>query len=308
MAGRLKRQRWFAALVIALSLCVCACGGYVPDASGVAGGSGFSISDVPEYSGSASIDIDGGQPGFSEEDKRVTRPFERYSEMDALGRCGAAYANVCRELMPTEEREGIGMIRPSGWQTANYGSLVDGNYLYNRCHLIAFQLAGENANERNLITGTRYMNVEGMLPYEEMTGDYVRDTGNHVLYRVTPIFDGADLVASGVEMEAWSVEDAGEGICFHVYCYNVQPGITIDYSDGSSREALPGENTSLPGSSGGNREIARRYILNTSSKRIHLPECSGVESMSEKNKKEYTGTLRELEEAGYSPCGICLGG
>lgn len=196
----------------------------------------YSLENIPEYSGAAYIDINGGQPDFSDEEKKLTEAFELYSELDALGRCGTAYANICREIMPTEERGGIGAIKPSGWHTVKYNDLIDGSYLYNRCHLIGYQLAGENANEKNLITGTRYLNVEGMLPFEDMVADYVKSTGNHVLYRVTPRFAGQDLVVRGVEMEAWSVEDAGEGICFHVYCYNVQPGIAIEYADGESRE------------------------------------------------------------------------
>lgn len=176
----------------------------------------------------------GNIPEF-DESEYTTEPFERYSELDKLGRCGTAYANVCKELMPTEEREAIGHIKPSGWHTVKYPEVIEDNYLYNRCHLIGYQLTGENDNEKNLITGTRYLNVEGMLPFENMVADYVRETGNHVLYRVTPVFEGDNLVASGVQMEAWSVEDAGAGICFNVFVYNIQPGIEIDYATGESR-------------------------------------------------------------------------
>jgi DNA-entry nuclease len=176
-------------------------------------------------------------PYFSEEDKVRTDAFETYSELDSLGRCGVAYANICQELMPTEARGEIGSIKPSGWHTVNYHEYVDGNYLYNRCHLIGYQLSGENANEKNLITGTRYLNVEGMLPFENEVAEYVEETGNHVLYRVTPVFEEDNLVASGVQMEAYSVEDQGEGVMFNVYCYNVQPGITIDYATGESQLA-----------------------------------------------------------------------
>lgn len=174
-------------------------------------------------------------PYFSDEDLTRTDAFETYSELDYLGRCGVAYANICQELMPTEERGEIGSVKPSGWHTVNYHEYVDGNYLYNRCHLIGYQLSGENANEKNLITGTRYLNVEGMLPFENEVAEYVEKTGNHVLYRVTPVFDGDNLVASGVQMEAYSVEDQGTGVMFNVYCYNVQPGITIDYATGESQ-------------------------------------------------------------------------
>lgn len=174
-------------------------------------------------------------PLFTESEKNCIDAFEVYSELDSLGRCGTAYANICKELMPTEERGDIGSIKPSGWHTVKYPGLVDGNYLYNRCHLIAFCLAGENANEKNLITGTRYFNTEGMLPFEEKVADYIDKTNNHVLYRVTPMYEGNNLIASGVQMEAWSVEDNGKGICFNVYVYNIQPGIEIDYLTGNSQ-------------------------------------------------------------------------
>ena len=197
-------------------------------------GTPVSLADIPAYDGTSYIQLENNMPDFTEEEKKSTEAFERYSDLDSLGRCGQAYANICPELQPTEERGTIGNVRPSGWHTVKYNDLIDGNYLYNRCHLIAYCLAGENANEKNLITGTRYLNVDGMLPFEEKVDAYVKETGNHVLYRVTPIFEGDNLVASGVEMEGWSVEDEGAGICFYVYCYNVQPGITIDYATGDS--------------------------------------------------------------------------
>lgn len=191
---------------------------------------------IPEYSGQAYAEINGNIPFFDEEDK-TTRSFESYSELDSLGRCGVAYANVSRELMPTEDRGEIGSIKPSGWQQAKYEGIVNSSppYLYNRCHLIAYCFTAENANEKNLITGTRYMNVEGMLPFEEAVARYLDRNDNHVLYRVTPIFEGNNLVASGVLIEAYSVEDEGAGICFCVYCYNVQPGVKIDYKTGESK-------------------------------------------------------------------------
>ena len=190
------------------------------------------IKDVPKYRGIPYVEINNNKPSFSDKDKdRV----EEYSKLDKLGRCGPAFANVGKELMPTSPRESIRDVRPSGWHTVKYDDILEDRYLYNRCHLIAFMLAGENANERNLITGTRYFNVEGMLPFEIQVADYVKSTGNHVLYRVRPIFKGNDLVARGVQMEAQSVEDGGEGISFNVYCYNVQPGIRINYKDGSSQ-------------------------------------------------------------------------
>lgn len=189
---------------------------------------------VPEYSGEPYAEIDGNIPSFTRE-MMTSKSQESYIELDLLGRCGPAFANIGRDLMPSEERQSIGMIKPSGWHTVRYDDIVEGKYLYNRCHLIGYQLTGENANELNLITGTRYMNTEGMLPFENRVAEYVSITGNHVLYRVTPIFKGRELVARGVQMEALSVEDDGKGICFNVFVYNVQPGITIDYATGESR-------------------------------------------------------------------------
>lgn len=190
--------------------------------------------DIPEYSGNAYVVINNNNPYFSEDEKERADFFENYSKLDDLGRCGQAFANVCIESMPMEERGAIGQVKPSGWHTVKYNDLIEGNYLYNRCHLIGYQLAGENANEKNLITGTRYLNTRGMLPFENAVAAYVRETSNHVLYRVTPRFEDNNLVASGVQIEAWSVEDQGEGICFNVYCYNVQPHIVIDYATGDS--------------------------------------------------------------------------
>lgn len=195
----------------------------------------FSLDDIPEFSDSPYVTVNDNIPYFTENDL-TTEAFETYSELDDLGRCGVAYANVCQELMPTEERGEIGQVKPTGWHTVKY-DFVSGKYLYNRCHLLGYQLTGENANEQNLITGTRYLNVEGMLPFENMVADYVEETDNHVLYRVTPIFQDDELVARGVLMEGLSVEDDGEGICFNVYCYNNQPGVIIDYATGESQAA-----------------------------------------------------------------------
>lgn len=197
----------------------------------------FNLDSLPSYTGEPYIVINNNIPLFSEEDY-TKGAFEEYSDLDGLGRCGVAYANICKEIMPAkdEKRGEIGMIKPSGWQTIRYNGVVDGNYLYNRCHLIGWQLAGENANKKNLITGTRYMNVEGMLPFENIVDDYLeKEENNHVLYRVTPIYEENNLLASGVQMEAYSVEDNGKGICFNVYVYNVQPGISIDYANGKSK-------------------------------------------------------------------------
>lgn len=252
------------------------------------------VSQVPEDTGQLYVEVNGNVPAFDEEDF-TEESFEVYSGLDRLGRCGAAYANVSRETMPEEERESIGMIKPSGWHTVKYDN-VDGKYLYNRCHLIGFQLTGENANEENLITGTRHMNVDGMLPFEDMVADYVRETDNHVLYRVTPIYQGDNLVASGVQMEAESVEDRGEAICFNVYVYNSQPGIEIDYATGESRlsEEAP--------SRSGEEAV---YIVNTSSGKFHLLQCRGVKDMHRENKWEYKGARDSLTDMGYEPCGMC---
>lgn len=197
----------------------------------------FDYSMVPEYTGSASVVINNNVPFFNADEKAAgTSSFETYSELDDLRRCGTAYACIGKDIMPTEERGQIGMVKPTGWHTVKY-DCVDGKYLYNRCHLIAYCLAGENANEKNLITGTRYLNIEGMLPYETLTAKYMdNNPDNHVLYRVTPVFIGNELVARGVLMEGYSVEDNGTGINFCVFCYNVQPDVEINYADGESSQ------------------------------------------------------------------------
>ena len=291
-----KLTRAFAPIVFVLSLLLSGCALPMPSSSMV------SMDELPAYSDSAYVEIDGNQPSFTDADKQETEAFEEYSDLDYLGRCGTAYANVGQELMPAdgEKRGSIGQVKPTGWHTVKY-DCVDGKYLYNRCHLIGFQLTGENANEENLITGTRYLNVEGMLPFENMVADYVQETGNHVLYRVTPIFQGTELVARGVQMEAESVEDQGEGICFNVYVYNDQPGITIDYATGAS--SLEGD--ALPEDSTQKEPEDTLYILNTSSGKFHLPSCSGAASMKEENRQAFSGSREELIAQGYSPCGQC---
>lgn len=237
-------------------------------------------------------------------DQEITaKAFEHYDELDRLSRCGEAVACIGIETMPTEEREAIGQIKPSGWQISKY-DFVDGKYLYNRCHLIGFQLSGENANERNLITGTRYLNVEGMLPFENMVADYVRETENHVMYRVTPIFEGNNLVASGVKMEAYSVEDSGAGVSFNVYVPNRQPGVIINYSDGSNRldEGYFAEKEAI---SPKENDEELDVVLNTNSKKFHKKTCASVDTIKETNKKEFKGDRNELISSGYKPCGAC---
>ncbi len=254
----------------------------------------FDYAEVPEFDGGEPYAVVNENVPFFTESQLTTVPFESYGELDELGRCTTVCANVGKELMPTEERGSIGSVKPSGWQTAKYDN-VDGKYLYNRCHLIGYQLTGENANVQNLITGTRYMNVQGMLPFEDMVADYVKETNNHVLYRVTPIFRGNELVARGVLMEAYSVEDDGDGICFNVFCYNVQPDIDIDYLTGESRYV---DNKS------DDAEKAE-YVLNTSSKKFHYAYCSSVNAIKDKNRKDYKGDRDSLIDDGYSPCGSC---
>ena len=292
--------------------------------------SAFNTADVPAYSGKPYTAVNNNEPYFTSDDL-TTEAFENYSELDALGRCGVAYANVCLETMPTEKRGSISEVKPTGWHSVKYDN-VDGKSLYNRCHLIGYQLTAENANQQNLITGTRYLNVDGMLPFENMVADYVKETDNHVLYRVTPIFTGDNLVADGVLMEGYSVEDEGDGICFCVYAYNVQPGITIDYATGDSW--LSSENGNSDSSSGGNSAVSQsaadksgtqqaavqtesvketsapvstgtEYILNTNTKKFHYPSCSSVKQMKASNKKEYTGSRDDLIAQGYDPCKKC---
>lgn len=274
------------------------------------------LSQIPNYTGNPYTIVNDNEPKFDESDF-TTEAFETYSDLDNLGRCGVAYANICKELMPTEKRGKIGMIKPSGWHTVKYPEIIKDRYLYNRCHLIGFQLAGENANEKNLITGTRYLNVDGMLPFEDEIADYVNNTGNHVLYRVTPVFDGDNLIASGVQMEAESVEDSGEGVKFNVYCYNVQPGIGIDYATGDSwadqKPVANGEsedNDSIIVDSNDEAESnmtaeETEYVINTNTGKFHKPNCDSVTKMKAKNKKEFTGSREELISEGYEPCGNC---
>lgn len=374
----MKKKNVFLCLLLALSL---VCNLSVMPASAALQKEKITLNNLPVYSGEAYVELNDNVPDFSKKDM-TSKAFEKYSELDDLGRCGAAYANVCRETMPTEERGNIGMIKPSGWQTVKYDN-VDGKYLYNRCHLIGYQLTAENANEKNLITGTRYLNIEGMLPFENMVADYVEETDNHVLYRVTPIFKGDNLLASGVQIEAYSVEDKGKGVSFNVYCYNVQPGITIDYtnsdsklSDGTiasitlnytkyalevgqpktlvavtspesavksvtwyssnNKIATVSKNGKVTAVKAGTVTITAKtsnglkatckvtvkeksdttvinssangninYVLNTNTKKFHLPSCSSVKDMKDKNKREVSCSRDEVIDMGYVPCKRC---
>lgn len=243
-------------------------------------------------------------PQFTEE-QITTESFESYSDLDDLGRCGPAIACIGKDIMPTEERGAIGQVKPSGWQMAKY-DIVDGKYLYNRCHLIGYQLSGENANEKNLITGTRYMNMEGMLPFENMVAAYIEETDNHVMYRVTPIFTENNLLADGVQMEAFSVEDNGKGISFNVFVYNMQPGIEINYLDGTSKlESDSDFEETVEKQNIQNEKNDTIYILNTNTMKFHSKDCSSIKDIKPKNKETYNGTKAWLLDNGYSSCGIC---
>lgn len=263
-----------------------------------------SLDAIPAYDGKAYVAVNNNEPFFTDSDMTTTA-FENYSDLDSLGRCGVAYANICKDIMPTEERGKIGMIKPSGWHTVKYDVIKD-RYLYNRCHLIGYQLAGENANPKNLITGTRYLNVEGMLPFENLVADYVNNTGNHVLYRVTPMFSGSNLVANGVLIEAKSVEDNGGGILFNVYCYNVQPGVGINYEngdswlDGTTGSASSGSDSSAAENSAADSSNSKTMVhITATGKKYHRAGCRTLK------KSDTEVTLDEAKSMGLSPCGIC---
>ena len=254
----------------------------------------ISLEQVPAFSGEPFVVLGDNIPQFTESD-HTTESYEIYGDLDAQNRCTYTVACIGPDLMPTEDRGDIGQVKPTGWVTAKY-DFVDGKYLYNRCHLIGFQLTGENANERNLITGTRYMNVDGMLPFENMVADYIKETGNHVLYRVIPVFENDNLVADGVTMEAWSVEDNGAGICFYVYVYNVQPGVEIDYATGESwlAEPVAGEN-----------EPAESFVVNTSSGKFHSGDCAQAKDIKPENKETFETTRSQMIAWNFTPAGCC---
>lgn len=271
---------------------------------------------VGPFSGTPYVVLNANNPNFTKEEI-TTKSYEFYSELDNLGRCGYAMACIGKDLMPTEPRESLS-VKPSGWVNNKYdSSIVSGGYIYNRCHLIGFQLTGENDNEKNLITGTRYINIEGMLPFENMVADYVKETGNHVMYRITPIYIGNNLLASGVQLEGYSVEDNGAEISFNVYAYNVQPGIVINYATGENW--LPNEAPSKPendkategstenngGDNNADENDQDTYILNTKTKKIHKPTCSNVKNITAANRGEHQGALNDLIANGYTPCGTC---
>lgn len=288
-----KKIHWSVALVLVIAVLAATIFGdrLFPDRQ-----YSFSLTDIPEFSGDPFVVLYDNQPAFTDEDITVNS-YEYYSPLDRLGRCAYAMACIGEDLMPTQPRESISSVKPSGWVQAQY-DWVDGQSLYNRCHLIGFQLTGENANELNLITGTRYCNVEGMLPFENMVADYVKETGNHVLYRVTPIFSEKELVARGIQLEGWSVEDSGEGICFNVYVYNVQHGVIIDYLTGNSyaEDAEQGETAA---------QENKEYILNTSSRKFHSADCHQGQEVKDTNKEMFSGEKEELIRQGYTPAKCC---
>ena len=285
------------------------------------------LATIPAYTGDPYVEINNNVP-FFEEDEWTTQSFQHYFDLDELGRVTQAYACLGTDLMPDLKRQDISSVKPTGFINQRYSFLKDG-MLYNRCHLVAFMLAGQNANPKNLMTGTRYLNIEGMLPFEDLVHDYIEETGNHVMYRVTPIFEDDDLVARGVVMEGYSVEDQGEGIEFCVYCYNVQPGVAINYTTGenqvdssmSEEEILAfyensshatkqpkANNTSSASSTASlsEDEIVQTYVINTNSKKFHLPTCSGAQTMNAKNRLEVQKSKAELLKEGYISCQICM--
>ena len=264
------------------------------------------LSKIPAYSGRPFVVINDNVPSFNKYEL-TTKGYETYASLDSLGRCGGAVASCGREIMPeaNEERGSISSVKPSGWVQAQY-DCVSGKYLYNRCHLLGWQLSAENANKRNLITGTRYMNTEGMLPFENMVADYIRETENHVAYRVTPVYDGNDLVASGVQMEAYSVEDDGEGICFNIFCYNVQPGVEIDYSTGKSWSVESNKETTKKYVEETKKPVSYDiYVYSSKSDKFHYPDCRYAKTIKAENYCEYTGDRQGMINKGYSPCKNC---
>lgn len=297
MRGTLKTSILSLFLALILLVSGCAAPAPAPDAP-TEPSTSINLASIPPFSGEPSVELDNNSPNFTEADL-AREPFEEFAPLDNLNRCGTAFALLGPESMPTEPRGSTNSVRPSGWHLVKY-DIVDGKYLFNRCHLIAYRLCGENANECNLITGTRFLNIEGMLPYENTVADYIETTGNRVLMRVTPIFEGDELVARGVQLEAQSVEDDGTGVSFNVYAYNVQPGITIDYAtgentlDGTVAPDEPALDTSQ-----------YAYILNVGTKRFHLPDCPSLNDMKEKNKRGFNGTRDEALAKGYEPCGRC---
>ncbi len=284
----MKLHKLLAAVLAALLL-LSGCG----DTTSVSQPPYIDLDVIPAWDGEPWLIVDDNTPGFTEADL-TTEAFERYSALDALGRCGSAYACVSQALLADENRGSLASVTPTGWVNREY-DFIDGKYLYNRCHLLGFQLTGNDASKRNLITGTRYLNIQGMLPYENQVADHVKENGHHVLYRVTPRFRENELVCRGVQMEAYCVEcGSDDPFMFHVFCYNVQPGVLIDYETGESEFSEIGLGSEK-----------KTYILNTASKKFHDPKCANAESISGKNREKLKCTREELIYRGYEPCGVC---
>ena len=286
-----KKFDWKSILILVVVLLIAAVQNYLSSDTDIPAET-VKLDNIPAYSGEPYVVISNNVPTFGDPDSSM-RAYEEYGELDSLGRCTTTIACIDQSLMPTEDRGDISSVKPTGWVNNQY-DFVDGKSLYNRCHLIGFQLTGENANDKNLITGTRYMNVEGMLPFENMVADYIKETGNRVLYRVTPIFQGSELVARGVQMEAYSIDDNGEGVCFNVFCYNVQPGVEINYATGENWEAAFSCD-----------HDPQALVLNTSSGKFHTPDCSGAQDMNPDNRENVTCCPEELIAKGYEACGVC---
>ncbi len=333
MKTPLRRLGWLKwPLVLSLSLCLglTGCAKSTParlESENVQEEIEQTLATIPAYTGDPYVEINNNVP-FFEEEEWTTKSFQEYFDLDELGRVSQAYACLGTDLMPDLKRQDISSVKPTGFINQRYSFLKDG-MLYNRCHLIAFMLAGQNANPKNLMTGTRYLNIEGMLPFEDLVHDYIEETGNHVMYRVTPVFEGDDLVARGVIMEGYSVEDQGQGIEFCVYCYNVQPGVAINYTTGENQvdtsmsedEILAfyeaPRSTKQPNANNTSRtsqtslevsddEVVQTYIINTNSKKFHLPQCSGAQTMNEKNRLEVQNSKAQLLKEGYISCQICM--
>ncbi len=282
--------------------------------------------DIPKWEGAASIPVNDNLPFFTKKQKTQSAPYVKYSEPDSLGRAGCAIGCLGEETINHGDRADIGPVRPSGWQTEKYPDLIADLYVYNRCHLLMQAAAAgwdkEACNsEKNLITGTKYLNVDGMLPYENRLFEYIKETGRHVLYRVTPIYDGVDAVARGVLMEAYSIEDEGSGIEFCTFCYNVQPGVSIDYSTGRTKRSKNANKEVLASLEYGPQTViatkaqeeatystgknTAKYVLNTNTRRIHRPDCPSVKDISKRNKSTGTFSKKKLMSQGYEPCGEC---
>ena len=270
------------------------------------------LKDIPKYKvvKAPYVKVNGNKPTFTKKEIKK-KSYQKFSKLDSLGRCGVAIASIGRDIMPKSKRTSISSVYPSGWHTYRYAS-VAGRYLYNRCHLIGHQLTGQNANAKNLITGTRYLNVDGMLPFEDEVADCVKYSNKHVMYRVTPLYKGKNLVASGVQMEAYSVEDKGKSCSFNVYCYNVQPGIMINYKTGTSKGS--GKISGGKTSNGkkykkkySNKKVKKsgKYVISKNTRKFHYASCTYVKRIKNSNRQYFNGSRKTLINQGYSPCKSC---